>query len=480
MLSVCGAATGLLFAAGGMRLLTGMLPVHLPPWMEIRVDARVGVFLGVTAIVTGLVAGLTPALRSGSRDLHTALKEGSRGSSEAVRHRRLRGGLVIGEVALALVILVGAGLLLRSVWRLHQVDLGFRTDNALTFRVELGWAAYGTLEKMNAFHHRVIDQLRTLPGVEAITFDNNLPMSGKPRDPSAIRRFGQSLDEEARNPYVNVHQVGPDYFRTMRIALMRGRDFVETDRPESEPSVIINQRLAERLWPGEDPLGRRLQFQNTARPEVWLTVIGVSRSTLQHELDGEAGFDIYRPYTQSGTAGPYYVIRTAGDPRAITKQATAIIGQSDPNQSFLDVLSYSQRVANRMWQRRLAAALFSAFGALSLVLAAIGIYGVLSQQINQQTREIGVRIALGAKARDVVALVVGRGLSLAAAGTGLGLLLAWALSRYLSSMLYTVDPVDPLTFLVAPLTLVGIAALSCYLPARRASRVDPIVALRAQ
>jgi len=479
VLSILGAALGAVLATWGVSVVTAMVPVQLPAWMQIRVDATVAAFLAVVGVVTGIAAGLVPAIRSGAHDLHTSLKEGSRGSSDG-QHGRLRNALVVAEVALALVLLVGASLLLQSVWRLHSVDLGFRTDNALTFRVELGWRAYGTLEKTTEFHRKVIERLRQLPGVQALTFDNNLPISGKPRDPFAIRAVGQSADEEARNPYVHGHLVGPDYFRVMDIEIVRGRAFDDRDRADSTPVVVVSRRLADRLWPGRDAVGQRLQTQDTPRPNVWQTVVGVAEPVLHHELDGEPGFDMYRPYTQVTTAGPYYVIRTAGDPMSIAVPATAIVGQTDPNQSFLDVQTYEHRIANRIWQRRLAGALFGGFASLAVLLATVGLYGVLSYAVVQQTREIGVRVALGATSREILGLVLRRGLTLAGAGALLGLTLAFSFARLLAGMLFEVSPVDPITFTIVPIALIGVAALACYVPARRATRVDPIVALRAQ
>jgi putative ABC transport system permease protein len=480
VLAACGGVVGAALAFVGVRVLTALVPVQLPPWMRVELDGRVGLFLAVVAAVTALATGLIPALRTASRAPYEGLKDGARGSSEGMQQHRMRNALIVGEVALALVLLVGASLMLRSLWKLSQVDLGFAPENALTFRVELGWAAYGTLEKTSAFNRQVVERLRTLRVVTAVTFDDNLPLSGKPRDPGAIRAAGQSRDDEQRNPYVNWHAVGPDYFQVMGIDLRRGRGFDDRDRADTMPAVIVSERLAERLWPNRDPLGQRLQPQGTTTPDVWLTVVGVGGPVLHHELDGAPGFDVYRPYTQTSTGGPYFVIRTAGDPMAVAREATALIGAIDANQSFLDVQTYTGRVANRIWQRRLAGALFGSFAALAMLLAAVGLYGVLSFMVSQQTREIGVRLALGASERSILGVVLGRGLRLTLVGLAIGTVLALVVSRLIGGLLYGVGPVDPATFLLVPLLLLAIAMLACYLPARRATRVDPLVALRAE
>jgi putative ABC transport system permease protein len=271
--------------------------------------------------------------------------------------------------------------------------------------------------------------MRGLPGVTAVTFDNNLPMSGKPRDAGPVRLFGQSKDEEARNPFVHYHIVGPDYFDVMGIRLAAGRAFTDNDRIDTEPVAVVSRRTAERLWPGQEPIGRRFQYADTANRERWLTVIGVAAPVLHHELDGEPGMDTYIPFTQERANGPYYVLRTGGDPMRIAQAATAIIGRVDPNQSFLDVQTYDSRIANRMWQRRLSGALFAGFAALAVLLAAVGLYGVLAQVVAQQTRDIGVRMALGAARSDILRLVMGRGLALAGLGAAVALVLAVVMAR---------------------------------------------------
>jgi putative ABC transport system permease protein len=264
----------------------------------------------------------------------------------------------------------------------------------------------------------------------------------------------------------------------MGIPVVRGRGFDDRDRPDTVPAAVVSLSVAERLWPGRDPIGQRMQYQEL--PDLWLTVVGVSAPVRHHEIDGKPGFDVYRPYQQATSAGPYYVIRTGSDPMTIARAATAIVGETDPNQSFLDVQTFSTRIANRIWQRRLAGALVGSFAGLAMLLAATGLYGVLSYRVSQQTREIGVRVALGASAGSILTEVLGRGLKLAMIGVVLGIALALALSRSIGRLLYGVSATDPVTFVLVPLALLSIVAVACYVPARRATRVDPIVALRAE
>lgn len=481
LLSIVGGGVGFAFAHLGVRALAAAVPMPLPPWMRIELDAgAIGILILVCA-VAGLASGLAPALHAMRGESSAALKEGARGASAGLRQRRLRHGLIVAEVALAAVLLVGSGLLVQSVARLQRVNLGFNPERLLTFRVEIGWASpWAPQEKNREFHQRVLEKLRALPGVRAVTFDPNLPLSGKPREPSVFSAEGQSPDERLRNPYLNQHVVGPDYFSTMGIRLLRGRDFSPDDRPATPAVVVVSRSLAERLWPGSDPIGQRLQPSPTTTPDVWFTVIGIAENVLHHELDAAPSLDLYRSFTQVSPAGPYYVIRTAGDPRALARAAPAVIATVDPDQSFLDVKTMEERIADRIWQRRVAAMLFGVFAALAFALSAVGLYGGLSYLVAQQTREIGVRLVLGAAPRDVTRLVLGRGLALTGLGMAVGLPLAFVLGRAMAGVLYEVSPADPLTFAAVAVALLLIAAVASFLPARRATQVDPIVALRAE
>ena len=337
--------------------------------------------------------------------------------------------------------------------------------------------AYGTLEQVLAFHRQVLGRLQSLPSVQQVTFDNNLPMSGKPRDPVAIRVAGQRVDEEARNPFVHGHLVPRSrrdgHCHPTGSRLRRPRSRRHSARGGCQPAT--GRALVAR----RDPIGQRVEPQSTGNPNAWQTVVGVAAPVLHHELDGDPGFDMYRPYTQVLTAGPYYVIRTAGDPMAIAQPATRIVGETDPNQSFLDVQTYDTRVVNRMWQRRLAGVLFGSFAVLAITLAAVGLYGGLVHRGSTDPRNGGAARARShhvwcAGACHEARTGAGRG------RCGVRVVAAFGLTRVMASMLYKVSPADPATFVAGSMVMLGIAAVACYAPARRASRVDPIVALRAE
>ena len=344
--------------------------------------------------------------------------------------------------------------------------------------MELGWRAYDSHAKVIAFHEQVLGRLRALPGVTTVTLDGNLPLSGKARETQQVRAAGQSLEEQQANPFVHAHVVAANYFDAMTIPLEAGRGFLETDGVGNQQVVIVSRRLASRLWPGQDPLGKSMQAGGAPDAPA-LTVVGVARD-IRHQQLATTDLDLYRPYRQVWAGGSWYVVRTSGvNPMSLANAATQIVPETDPNQSFFDVKTMDERIASGIWQQQIASALFSLFGALTLALAAIGLYGVLSYLVTQQRREIGVRMALGASPREMRRMVLGRGARLTGAGLVIGLALAWAASRALAPVLFEIPAVDPLTFAAVPIGLFLIALLACYLPARRATRVDPLVALRA-
>jgi putative ABC transport system permease protein len=479
LLAGAGAAAGVGVAAGAIRLLTTVVDLRLPSWMTVGLDWRVLIFLAAAATVAAVAAGLLPAIRLSHPDLVTDLKDSARGSSSGAGHQRLRHMLVVGEVAIAALLLVGAGLMLQTVWQLQRVNLGFAPDHLLTFRVELGWRAYDTLAKSADFYTKAIDGLRTRGDVVSVGVDSNLPLSGKPRDPSQIVVAGQSADEQAKNPFVNAHWVSPGLFTALEIPVLHGRVFTDDDREGTQRVVIVNQQMADRLFPGDSAIGRQLRF-GTPAAGGWMTVVGIVANVRHQDVTAGPGLDMYVPYRQTNAGGMYFVVRTRADPRTVVPALSSIVWGIDPNQSFFDVRPMEDRVATILWHQRAAGWLFAAFAVLALVLAASGLYAVLSYAVSQQTREIGVRIALGASRRDVVALVLTRVMLLVGGGLAVGLVGAVAAARAVGGLLFGIGATDIRTFVAVPLLLACVAALAAYLPIRRATRVDPLVALKSE
>jgi len=480
MLASLGGVAGLGLAWGGIQVITGMVKVPFPSWMTITLDGATVLFLCAISIVTGLLSGWLTAMRQSDADLAGALKDGSRGSSGGARHHRLRHALVVAEVALAVVLVIGASLMVQSFWRLQQSDPGFRPDGLLTFRVEMGWRAYDSHDKVINLVDRTIDRLRELPGVEVVGIDSNLPLSGKPREPFEVAIDGQGVTEREQNPFVHLHVVNPEYFAAFKAALQRGRAFDHTDVAGSQPVSIISQDLAARLFADRDPIGQRIAVGNPALPTSWSTIVGIAAPVKLQHLASSGHLDVYRPHRQRWVNGFWFAVRTQGvHPSSLANVAPPIVTALDPDQSYFDVQVMTDRVASGIWQQQVSGALFAAFGGLALVLAVIGLYGVLSYLVSQQQREIGVRMALGAEAGHVRGLVVTRGLKLASLGIALGVVAAWSGARAAESVLFGVSAGDPLTFVGVPVVLLLTAAAACWIPARRATRVDPLVALRA-
>jgi len=478
VVATLGAAAGVGVASIAIRLLTTIVDLRLPPWMTIALDWRVLAFMAATAALTALLAGLLPAIRLSRLDLISTLKDSARGLSAGVSQQRLRHALIVGEVAVAALLLVGAGLILQSVLQLQRTDLGFDPHRLLTFRVELGWKAYDTVEKSTRFYTRVLDALTTRADVESVALDSNLALSGKPRDPSQIAVRGQSADQVAANPFVNAHWISAQFFSTMRSPGVAGRTFTDDDRSDTQPVAIISDRMARRFFPGGTALGRQIRFVGSGA-ETWITIVGVAGNVRHQDVAAGPGFDVYLPYRQLNVSGVYFVVRTKGDPHSIESGLSSMVLGIDPNQSFFDVRAMEDRVATILWHQRAAAWLFGCFAAMALVLAAGGLYAVLSYAVSQQTRDLAIRRALGASRGEIVMFVLGRSLALVAIGLTLGLTAAAALARLSDDFLFGVGATDARTFLSVPLLLTTVAAIAAYLPVRRATCVDPILALRA-
>jgi putative ABC transport system permease protein len=479
LLALLGATAGVGVATGAIRLLTTVADLRLPSWMAIGLDWRALASLAATATFTALLAGLLPAVRTSAPDLVSDLKESARGSSAGAAHQRMRQALIVGEGAIAAILLVGAALILQTVWQLQRVNLGFTADHLLTFRVELGWRAYDTLDKSVSFYTKALDRLGARADVESAAIDTNLALSGKPRDPSQIVLAGQSADQQAANPFVNAHWISPSLFSTMRVPIVSGRTFTDDDRAGTQRVVIVSQRTAERLFPGEPPIGKLIRF-STPATAAWMTVVGLVGNVRHQDVTAGPALEMYMPYRQTNVGGTYFVVRARTDPQRLTPALSALVWGIDPNQSFFDVRPMDDRLATLLSHQRAAGWLFGAFAGLGLVLAASGLYAVLSHAVGQQTREIAVRLALGAPRRDVIALVFGRTLLLVGVGLFGGMTSAAVLSHLIGGLLFGIAAIDPRTFVAVPLLLITVAALAAYLPARRATHIDPLIALRAE
>jgi putative ABC transport system permease protein len=472
---------GLATGWGWVKLLRPLVRAELPAWIVIDVDRRVLAFTLAVSVLTGLIAGLAPALQASKPDLNDLLKEGAKGSQGGAR-QQLRKALIVAEIALALVLLIGAGLMVQSFLRLRQTELGFRPDSLLTFRVALPWRKYTDAlgpERRRQFFHQLLERLAGLPGVESAATTSNLPLSSE-RQEGKLTFFveGQSVEEQQRNPYLNDIHVSPNYFQTIGVRLIKGRLLNDFDKADTERAGVISQRLAERAWPGQDPIGKRLKSGGVVSQSKWTTIVGVVGDVKHEEIAGDGGLDLYVSYRQAEDETMYLLLRAKVAPMTLAGAATRAVWAGDPEQSTFDFATMEERVADTIWQRRLSGALFLVFAALALLLASVGVYGVMSYVVSQRTREIGVRMAMGARPRDVLKLVIGQGAKLTAIGLGAGLLVAFAGSRIINNMLYQVSATDPLTYLVMPLLLAAVALVACYIPARRATKVDPITALR--
>jgi putative ABC transport system permease protein len=472
LLSAIGGALGLLLAYWLVDALVALSPGTIPRIDEVSLDGRTLAFTLSVSMLTSLLFGLLPALRVSKPDLQEALKQGGRTSTGG--SRSLRSLLVVAEVALTLVLLIGAGLLIKSFWRLLEVDPGFNPENVLTMQVSLPSSDYKEEHQTVAFYRQLFLRVEALPGVEAAGMINNLPMGGV-----NINGPFQIEGEAEMRGYGGFRIVSPGYFRAMSIPVVRGRAFTQEDNERTTPVAIISQRAANAAWPDEDPIGKRIRSSMDNRSDVWMTIIGVVGDVRHSGLDVNASAELYVLYMQRPwrARDMTVIVRTTNDTGNIVSALRGEVGAVDRNLplSFERMEQvFSRSVANRRYNM----ILLGAFAVVALLLSSLGIYGVMSYTVTQNTREIGVRMALGAQAGDMLKLVVGHGLALALCGVAIGLATAFGLTRLMSSLLYGVAATDVMTFITVPTLLVLVALLACYLPARRATKVDPMVALR--
>ena len=472
LLAICGGALGALFATWGVRLLVKLSEGSLPPTAKVQIDGTVLAFTLLVSVLTGLLFGLAPALRTARVNLIDSLKDGTRGGSDSTLKDRTRSVLVVFESAVAVMLLIGAGLLVRSLVALQNVNPGFDANHVLTMRVDLSRTKYNTPEKTTSFFEQLDARVAALPGVENVGLITELPLSGQPNDlPFTVDGRppvppGQEFDADFR-------RVNQNYFSTLRIPLLRGRNFTDQEVRHADQVTIVSQQLVDQVFPTEDPLGKRLV---SALGGQKYEIVGVVGDLRHRSLEGAPFPAMYFPTFSSGRTN--LVIRTQGDPLSIVGAVRKEVQAIDPDQPIAAVKPMTEWVESAVAAPRYRTTLLALFAALAMVLAATGIYGVMSYSVAQRTHEIGVRMALGARRADVLKLVVRHGMLLTIAGVIVGLLGALALTRVMSSLLFGVTTKDPLTFAVVAVLLIVVAFLACFVPARRATKVDPLIALR--
>jgi predicted permease len=475
LLTLAGGALGVVLALWGVDALLALVPEDLrfARLDEARVDASVLAFTAGVSLLVGLLVGLLPGLKVSKPDLNLALKETGRGSTAEGKLRRARGLLVVAEVAVTLVLLVGAGLLLRSFVSLQQTELGFEPRNLLTLTVNAPTQLYGQNAKRAEYFRQMQERLAALPGARAAAVTSSLPLDWVLNFSYAVEGRPARPGDEPQSDYFSV---SPNYFEVMRIPVVRGRGFNERDAEGAPAVALINETMARRVFPGEDPLGKRVTIAYMEQ-RVTLEVVGVVADTKQ--WTGQAtSLQIYDCYLQRPWLSSSFVVRTEGDPAALGAAAQRAVREVDATRAAAGVKPMEQLLSESVAQPRFYAQLLTGFACVAMLLAAVGIYGVMSYTVTQRTHEIGIRMALGAEGRDVVRMVVGQGMALALAGVAAGLAAAFALTRVMSSLLYGVSATDPLTFALISLLITAVALLACLIPARRATKVDPMVALR--
>jgi putative ABC transport system permease protein len=480
LLAIIGGGVGLMFAFAGLRILTAFIPATISQPELIGIDGKVLAFTGLVAVVTGLIFGLAPAAQASNFSLNETLKEGGRDAAGGSKGVRLRGLLVIAEVAVSFVLLIGAGLLISSFLHLRNVDPGFRADHLLTAKIDLPELKYPDREHRIPFFDDVIRRVSALPGVQSAAIAGNLPLTYN-GDSMYVGVEGIPDPPPDQQRDVIYRASGPGYFSTMGIQLLKGRDFTEQDTTDTGYAVVISEKMAKHFWPGQDPIGKRLKPGSTTSDSPWREVIGVVKDVRQNDFVADPKLQMYMSYRQLKFLAPNaLVVRTSVDPMSLAMPLRNAVWAVDKDQPVSNIRSMEEIVSAAMARQRFSTMLLGIFAALALLLAAVGIYGVMSYSVAQRTREIGIRLALGAQRRDVLRMTMGHGLRLVSLGVGIGLVAAFILTRVMASLLFGVDATDPTTFVVIPLILMSVALLASYIPALRATKVDPMVALHYQ
>jgi predicted permease len=481
LLAIGGAAAGVMLSIWGLDLLVSIGARTVPRLAEVSVDTTVLAVTALVAIATGILFGLIPALASTNPELTEALKDGGRGATAGVRRNKIRNTLVVAEVALALVLLIGAGLLMKSYARVQSVNPGFNPRDVLTMEISLpdlkypGSSYLGGAGTVN-FFEEAVRRVSNLPGVQAAGITSVLPLSGTNGD-SSFEMEGAPLHGGGPGPDEEIRIVGPDYMRVLQVPLRQGRFFDAGDTAQSPPVVIINQALARKYFKNADALGKRITFDDPKHNPKWVTIVGIVGDIRHRGLDADPQPEYYVPHSQFPYRGMIIALRSTQDPRSLASAVRREIQSLDPEQPIANIRTLENVAGDSIAPRRLSVVLLGVFAAIALILAGVGTYGVISYLVVQRTHEIGVRMALGAQRADVLRLVVGHAFKLVATGTAIGLVAALLCSRALSALLYDVNAYDFTTFALVPLVLAASALLASYIPAIRATRADPMIAL---
>ncbi len=477
LLSVAGGSLGLLVALWGKSAIESLAMEIAPVLTHIEMDVRVLTFTLALSIISGIIFGLAPALHASKTNLNEALKEGGRTANASPGRNRLRNGLVIAEIAITLILLIAAGLLIKTVIRLNHVNTGFNAQNILTLNMQLPFAKYPKRETWTAFYQQVTDRLERLPGVKAVGLTSVLPLSNNFDGRSlAVEDYPKPRGEELS---VDLYVTSPGYLKAMAIQLVSGRLINEQDSENKPPVALINQTMARELWRDVDPVGKRIKFPGSERnPQEWRTIIGVVEDVSQYGLDKKPPMQIYLPFLQYPTSFNSLVVKTEADPRTVLAAVRNEILAVDKDQAAFNIKTMEELMAQAISLRRFFMLLLVVFATLALLLASIGIYGVMSYSVTQRAHEIGIRMALGARAGDVLKMVIGQGMSTTLMGIACGLAGAFALTRWLESLVFGVSTTDLITFAAVSLLLAAVALVACAVPARRATQVDPVIALR--
>ena len=478
LLATFGGVVGLVVAYGGLMLLRAFIPENISQAGQIAIDLKVLGFTFLVSLVTGLIFGLAPALQAARFNQTETLKEGGRDSATGSSGKRIRSLLVTAEVAVSLVLLIGAGLLINSFLRLRNVDPGFRADNLLTMRIVLPQPKYAERERRSAFYTELVQRVQSLAGVKSAAVTTNLPLY-RQGNSIGVTIEGQLPLPPGQANIVVTRIISPGYFDTMTIPLLGGRQFTDQDVRTGPRAVVISESMARRYWPGEDAVGKRIGLGEIQRPEDWFQVIGVVKDVRQFELTADPRPQMYLTYRQASFfPAEDLVVKTNVDPASLAATVRNTVWEIDKDQPVSKIRTMEEILLDSISRQRFSMLLLAIFAGVALILAAVGIYGVMSYSVAQRTHEIGIRMALGAQTGAVLKLAVGYGLRLVVAGIVIGLIAAFALTRVMSTLLFGVTATDPTTFTLISLLLVAVAALASYIPARRATKVDPIIALR--